>query len=447
MIDFSKLENKEILLKLGFSESKIEELAIRQMNGEVFPRRIRMVDSDGKGKLVTIPDSYEEVEERKKVHKKHLERKRTRQREWSKKKREETPTYRSERNNIWAEKKGFKNYSEYENAIYYGFNNSIDYYNYLEETKRLKREKRDNEINVISNLSDETKAYVAGFFDAEGCIRTDKDKGRLYVSINQTHFPVLNQINNMFNGSITDLHTRQELRKQAWCWTLISENTILFLESICPYSIEKRKQIELALKYQKELKINHNGGGHQIKITTEEYQQRKYIYNELRKLKNENETYTYVVPEMAKDIQINYLAGFFDGEGCVRINKDSRAEGSYTLFVSISNSNFSILELYQSMFGGNIISLKTEKEHYKKIYQWRVVARKALSFLKMIEFHTIVKKEQIKTAIEFKELQNSEFSYIGKIERKHKGEFYCNRLQELKKETSNPSCNNSCQKL
>ena len=400
-------------------------------------RRITL--PDGTKRLEVIPETPEKIEERKKLHERSRKKQNKKRTEWLTKKIKENPKYRQEKNDIWAKKKGFKNYSEYESAIYHGFNDVLKYHSYLENIKRLKKEEADKEALIVSSLNNEMKGYLAGFFDAEGCIRTDKNRGRLYVIINQSYFPVLELINNMFKGSMTKLKlcrlpSCEGFRKQAWSWTLISEKAVPFLELICSYSIEKRKQIELALKYQKEIKINHKGGGCQVEITIEEHKQRCFVYNELRRLKNDSEICNYI-PYIPKDILIGYFSGFFDVEGCLRIYKDNRSIVTYILFVSISNSNFNILKLYQDTFDGDIIRINTEKEHYKEAYQWRIVAQKALSFLKTVEQYSIVKKEQIKLAIEFKELQNSEFSYIGKSERSQRGDYYYNKIQELKKDT------------
>lgn len=66
MIDFDKPESKEVLLKLGFSESLIEKLVNKQRKGEKVSPYIQFVDLDGRKRVVRIPDSPEEIEERKK---------------------------------------------------------------------------------------------------------------------------------------------------------------------------------------------------------------------------------------------------------------------------------------------------------------------------------------------------------------------------------------------
>lgn len=65
MLDFSKLESKEILKKLGFPEQLIEKLTERQKNGEKLRSLIGFTNVDGKKIFMRIPDSPEEIDERK----------------------------------------------------------------------------------------------------------------------------------------------------------------------------------------------------------------------------------------------------------------------------------------------------------------------------------------------------------------------------------------------
>lgn len=264
-----------------------------------------------------------------------------------------------------------------------------------------------------------------------------------------------------------------------------TKNMISFLEYVYQYSIEKRKQIELAIKYQKEIKINHLGNKDTISLI--ELEQRKWFHEELKRLKCEKyderelknyeneikklsipketregkqalipgftleELYrergitenkeivrddSYFIPEMSDDIKIGYLAGFFDGEGCVRIHRNPPSNPRYRLHITMVNSNFGILKMYINKFGGDIHKDELKKERYKYTWQWYILSNSALLFLKWIEPYTIVKREQIKLAIEFKEWQNSLTGRgITTYEQKQKAEWYYNKIVDLKKET------------
>ncbi len=84
LIDLNKPESKKLLLKLGLSEDKVEELAIRQKNGEKIATFISFTDVTGKKRFVRMPNSPEEIEEREKAHKKIRDEKNRKQKQWYK---------------------------------------------------------------------------------------------------------------------------------------------------------------------------------------------------------------------------------------------------------------------------------------------------------------------------------------------------------------------------
>jgi len=339
-----------------------------------------------------------------------------------------------------------------------------------------------------NNIRNIEKGYITGFFDAEGNI-TIKDTYDLSVLINQAHKEVLERIDNRFKStSGITIHSKEGYdergvhRKGAWRWRLFSDDAIPFLKYIQTYSIEKRQQIELAIKYQEEMTSHKNSrSGSMFRLSQTEIEQREWFRKEITKLKyvepnnqslknydNEikkqripkdirdgkqqslfslEELYEFneiditepeqtqdnqYIPKMTDYIEIGYLSGFFDGEGYVGINKGKR--DSYSLSVTITNTNFNMLKLYETKFGGKIRRVQKDEEHYKEKYHWDITNFNALPFLKYIQNFTIVKSSQIQTAIEFQEWHNS-IKIIKTDEQKKKAEWYYNTMKTLKKET------------
>ncbi len=99
--------------------------------------------------------------------------------------------------------------------------------------------------------------------------------------------------------------------------------------------------------------------------------------------------------------KIAYIAGFFDGEGCVRIKKSNQSGNSYYIWVAITNTNFSILEFVQEFFGGKINRVKRGKG--KIIYHYLITSDEACDFLKTLLYFLKEKKEQAMLAIWFHE--------------------------------------------
>jgi hypothetical protein len=98
-------------------------------------------------------------------------------------------------------------------------------------------------------------------------------------------------------------------------------------------------------------------------------------------------------------ISLEYTAGFFDGEGCVNFSSDRY--GSPFIRILVVNTEKSVLEEFQSRWGGNITHNKRHKENWKRSYTWRISHTRAIQFLNDIQQFLIVKKNQANLAIQF----------------------------------------------
>lgn len=99
--------------------------------------------------------------------------------------------------------------------------------------------------------------------------------------------------------------------------------------------------------------------------------------------------------------KIAYIAGFFDGEGCVRIKKSNQSGNSYYVWVAITNSNYQILESIEQLFGGRINKVK--KGVGKVVYHYLITCDEACDFLKTCLYFLRDKQEQAMLAIWFHE--------------------------------------------
>ena len=117
---------------------------------------------------------------------------------------------------------------------------------------------RNETGNIIKNTivnedQDVYRGYITGFYDAEGGIGIYAGYA-LQAYITQAYLPVLNWINGIFPG-VVKIHSPEGFdkngghHKDSWRWIQISDNAIPFLEFVNKYSIEKRPQIDIALKY------------------------------------------------------------------------------------------------------------------------------------------------------------------------------------------------------
>lgn len=109
---------------------------------------------------------------------------------------------------------------------------------------------------------------------------------------------------------------------------------------------------------------------------------------------------------MRSNLKSAYLAGFFDGEGYVGINHTGRdAFGKYYFNVRciIGQKHPEVLEVYAEIYEGRVykrIDKRTESEHFIL----DVSGKKAERMLRDILPYSIEKKEQIKLALEAREI-------------------------------------------
>lgn len=103
--------------------------------------------------------------------------------------------------------------------------------------------------------------------------------------------------------------------------------------------------------------------------------------------------------------KIAYIAGFFDGEGCVRLKQSNQNEDSYYVIAHLTNSYKPVLEEVQELFGGVI--RKQERTPNKTIYNWCVSSSEAVDFLRTVVPFLKEKKPQAEYAIDFHERKSA----------------------------------------
>jgi hypothetical protein len=110
-----------------------------------------------------------------------------------------------------------------------------------------------------------------------------------------------------------------------------------------------------------------------------------------------------------KSSHLGYLAGFFDGEGCISITKGKNHLGNtqYSLRVIVSNTNDYVLKLFKFSFGGRIQKRKLSRPNWRDCYAWELSSTKAYDFLKCIHPYLVIKKAEAELAFEFQEHQST----------------------------------------
>lgn len=106
-----------------------------------------------------------------------------------------------------------------------------------------------------------------------------------------------------------------------------------------------------------------------------------------------------------KKTDLAYMAGVFDGEGCICIAKAKAREGryhpSYHLECSVQMANEYLPTLYRFSFGGSIYLYQHKNPRHQPTWEWHISARKANDFLKAILPYLTIKKGEAELAIKF----------------------------------------------
>ena len=95
---------------------------------------------------------------------------------------------------------------------------------------------------------------------------------------------------------------------------------------------------------------------------------------------------------MAKKIKIEYIAGFFDGEGCITFSRVmkynpmmKRRYPCTTIRMEATNTDFKIIKDEFGFFNtGHLISIKPRKKGYKKQLRWQLTHRQAQKVIKRL---------------------------------------------------------------
>jgi hypothetical protein len=102
-----------------------------------------------------------------------------------------------------------------------------------------------------------------------------------------------------------------------------------------------------------------------------------------------------------------YVAGLFDGEGCVNFTQ-AGAQRTWVIRVMIRNTDRKVIDYLQVLFGGRIETKALHRDNptWKASYCWRLDWDMAINFLVAIEPWVRIKREQILVARFWDALRN-----------------------------------------
>jgi len=131
------------------------------------------------------------------------------------------------------------------------------------------------------------RAWLAGFFDGEGCVHTGKSSSskhyRLCIKIGQSFPGVLYYIKDLLGyGQVRSYYTK--LYPAHFLDLHSKDEHIKFIKTILPYSIVKKEQLETALEFLQN--VHDKPHGHRY-LSKKQAKNREKLGNLIIKLKHE----------------------------------------------------------------------------------------------------------------------------------------------------------------
>lgn len=155
----------------------------------------------------------------------------------------------------------------------------------------------------MNQLTELDKAYLAGFFDGEGCVSITKQRGgkrskspsynmRAIISQAGKGVGLLEYWNAIVGVGV--LHSNKHAAKN-WStsvnWVISSDEALEFLTCIYPYLHRKKEEAELAIEFQSKKKSvtfdgkAYGGPGNNGGLDTSIIEERERIYQQLSAMK------------------------------------------------------------------------------------------------------------------------------------------------------------------
>lgn len=229
-------------------------------------------------------------------------------------------------------------------------------------------------------------AYLAGLIDAEGCFCLTKNF-RSQLSINMTHRSIIELVASHWGVSVTAQARTEGSRWKDTYRAMVCHRRRLIpvIQEVQPYLLLKREQAAKVLMFC---------------ASTNRDEQKKLIQEvallNARKVDKDID----ITGMVAGDILIEYWAGFFDGEGCLRIRKSYNR--TYSLSASINVREGNILELIRSVFGGSLERNAFNGIGAAKCSRWGLGVTQGLQeFIKKMGSLVVVKSPQFNVAQKF----------------------------------------------
>lgn len=83
---------------------------------------------------------------------------------------------------------------------------------------------------------------------------------------------------------------------------------------------------------------------------------------------------------------LKYLAGYFDGEGCITVFPQKK-RNCHVLRITVCSGDKMCVDLYSEFFGGSVLKRRAEWNSNRQMWYWSLTGQAAQDFLVVIGPH------------------------------------------------------------
>ena len=228
------------------------------------------------------------------------------------------------------------------------------------------------------------QSYIAGFIDGDGCIfiRKITDGYQSGITISQSRTNILQVLRHHFGGSITSSTNRNDKKNNIINddgyfnkYNVRNQYNLIIRNNEYDILLNYLQNTFIIKEHQYQELCNFNKIANLIN-KTEEKEQMYLICSQLNKKCNLDETY---LPRL----NIEYISGLFDAEGCLFINKDC-----INMSINISQKNHPLIlhEIVKFLGFGKMLKNELGLRIYNK--------NDCLTFIHLVKNNLIVKYNQ-----------------------------------------------------
>ena len=239
-------------------------------------------------------------------------------------------------------------------------------------------------------------AYAAGILDAEGCFSAAYDrKCNSYlprVQVVMTDRKPLEILYGLFGGSLVATKICAGGTKIPYHFTVYGKTGRKLMESVLPYLIEKREQVEALQLLQQNIDEWNAKPRSRGNLPVDVMAYRKSLKDHVSELKAHPPEIAPARPN-AKRGNLAYLTGVIEGDGCFSIIR-VKGLASFRATVSVKMCCRAVLSELQTAFGGTVIAVPPRNGNCRPQFMWRVQGRAAADLCRKITPYLSFKHEE-----------------------------------------------------